>query len=288
VVPASGRCFWAHGSRCTDEEMTATPRGSPHLQVRPVAKGSITNPKLALPLAVPPSRHRLSKGSTLSRQVVPAADGGIAGCSRPGEHRYAKSENCHVPAGGMYSRSPLQADARDFDHFKFRSAILTVQTPCSAADLHPPCNGGRDLLSALPLCSWSWIQERLPPTSADWLPFHLLSLPAGTWKREDLVAAAPITSQGWMWTKPFEARWVRTQRGRRKVTLFPVCHVLQPLRILFERRNGDEKRQVASSDRRTTRPRGICPQFGASFLRKERQRCHLIHRKPGYMRMVVA
>ena len=138
MVPASGRCFWAPFSGCTDEEITATPRGSPHLQVRPVEKGSITNPKLELPLAVPPIRHCLSKGSTLSRHVVPAPDGGTASCSRPVEHRCAKSENCHVPARDMHSRTPSQADARDLDHLKFRSAILTLQTPCSAAGLHPP------------------------------------------------------------------------------------------------------------------------------------------------------
>ena len=45
-VPASEWCFWAHFSRCTNEEITATPRGSPHLQVRPIEKSSITNPKL--------------------------------------------------------------------------------------------------------------------------------------------------------------------------------------------------------------------------------------------------
>src|SRR5260370_42509655 len=51
-------------------------------------------------------------------------------------------ENCHMPAGGTYSRPASQADARDFNFVEFRPAILTLLVSCSAADLPPPATAG--------------------------------------------------------------------------------------------------------------------------------------------------
>src|SRR5260370_41173553 len=47
-------------------------------------------------------------------------------------------ENCHMPAGGTYSRPASQADARDFNFVEFRPAILTLLVCAIAADLSPP------------------------------------------------------------------------------------------------------------------------------------------------------
>jgi hypothetical protein len=137
--------------------------------VRPVEKGSITHPKLKLPLAVPPIRRRLSKVSTPSRHVARAAVGGTTSCSRLVEYRCAKSRELPCASrrhalsnsfASRYARSrPPQIPSC---HSHFTNSLL-CRRPASS------CNGGsagRDLLYSMWLCSLTQINERLPPTSA--------------------------------------------------------------------------------------------------------------------------